>query len=264
MAVALAFSASANASITISNGQLSAVVNDSGTFSSLSYTGTEVVDWGTPLSYYWLNDSEAGSPFVANNVGSTNPLSAFTTGGGTVSFTGNSGGLTFNQTISLIHSKAVVSVTLSNDSGAAINGVQWGVGVDPDQGEPSTFDTNNSILGQGNASAAKAVAGGKAITLRNTTSSGAYDIRAYLDGTCCSAVNPGSILGGAAQSVGGYGIADRSINLAYNIGTIATDSSVTIGYEYVFAPVPEPETYAMLMAGLGLMGLIARRRKQQS
>lgn len=27
------------------------------------------------------------------------------------------------------------------------------------------------------------------------------------------------------------------------------------------APVPEPETYAMLLAGLGLMGLVARRRK---
>jgi hypothetical protein len=29
------------------------------------------------------------------------------------------------------------------------------------------------------------------------------------------------------------------------------------------APVPEPDTYAMLLAGLGLMGFIARRRKQQ-
>jgi hypothetical protein len=29
------------------------------------------------------------------------------------------------------------------------------------------------------------------------------------------------------------------------------------------APVPEPETYAMLLAGLGLMGAVARRRKQQ-
>ncbi|MES2348729.1 MAG: FxDxF family PEP-CTERM protein [Pseudomonadota bacterium] len=28
------------------------------------------------------------------------------------------------------------------------------------------------------------------------------------------------------------------------------------------APVPEPETYAMLLAGLGLMGAVARRRKQ--
>lgn len=30
------------------------------------------------------------------------------------------------------------------------------------------------------------------------------------------------------------------------------------------APIPEPETYAMLLAGLGFMGFVARRRKQQS
>ena len=30
------------------------------------------------------------------------------------------------------------------------------------------------------------------------------------------------------------------------------------------APVPEPETYAMLLAGLGLMGTIARRRRNAS
>ncbi len=29
-------------------------------------------------------------------------------------------------------------------------------------------------------------------------------------------------------------------------------------------PVPEPETYAMLMAGLGVMGVVARRRKQKA
>ena len=30
-----------------------------------------------------------------------------------------------------------------------------------------------------------------------------------------------------------------------------------------FAPVPEPETYGMVLAGLGLMGFVARRRKNQ-
>jgi uncharacterized protein YjiK len=30
------------------------------------------------------------------------------------------------------------------------------------------------------------------------------------------------------------------------------------------APVPEPETYAMLLAGLGLMGVVARRRRRQN
>lgn len=31
-----------------------------------------------------------------------------------------------------------------------------------------------------------------------------------------------------------------------------------------FNPVPEPETYAMMLAGLGLLGFAARRRKQQA
>jgi hypothetical protein len=38
------------------------------------------------------------------------------------------------------------------------------------------------------------------------------------------------------------------------------------GYNLAFhavAVVPEPETYAMLLAGLGLMGAVARRRRQQ-
>jgi len=30
---------------------------------------------------------------------------------------------------------------------------------------------------------------------------------------------------------------------------------------YLISPVPEPETYAMLLAGLGLMGFVARRRR---
>jgi hypothetical protein len=30
---------------------------------------------------------------------------------------------------------------------------------------------------------------------------------------------------------------------------------------YLVAPIPEPETYAMMLAGLGLIGFIARRRK---
>ena len=30
----------------------------------------------------------------------------------------------------------------------------------------------------------------------------------------------------------------------------------------VSQPIPEPETYALMMAGLGVMGVVARRRKK--
>ncbi|NVD74449.1 choice-of-anchor A family protein [Duganella sp. BJB1802] len=43
-------------------------------------------------------------------------------------------------------------------------------------------------------------------------------------------------------------------------------SAVEIGYEpfkgYVATPVPEPETYAMLLGGLALVGVVARRRSK--
>jgi PEP-CTERM motif-containing protein len=45
-----------------------------------------------------------------------------------------------------------------------------------------------------------------------------------------------------------------------SVGTNYVDLTMTAS---VAAAVPEPETYAMMLAGLGLMGFIARRRKQQ-
>jgi hypothetical protein len=47
-------------------------------------------------------------------------------------------------------------------------------------------------------------------------------------------------------------------------GTKPNDSSYRFLGSISVTPVPEPETYAMLLAGLGLMGAIARRRKQNA
>ena len=44
--------------------------------------------------------------------------------------------------------------------------------------------------------------------------------------------------------------------LFFNDGTSASTFTATVG------AVPEPETYAMMLAGLGLVGLVARRRKE--
>lgn len=54
-------------------------------------------------------------------------------------------------------------------------------------------------------------------------------------------------------------------NYYFTVSGIGTETEAKAA-AYSFAvvtslPVPEPETYAMLLAGLGLMGTIARRRK---
>ena len=41
-------------------------------------------------------------------------------------------------------------------------------------------------------------------------------------------------------------------------------SVYAIGASAVAVPVPEPETYAMMLSGLGLLGFIGRRRKQKT
>jgi PEP-CTERM motif len=46
--------------------------------------------------------------------------------------------------------------------------------------------------------------------------------------------------------------------VAPTMGTIGTSTGAV---NVVSAPVPEPETYAMLIAGLGVLGFVGRRRK---
>lgn len=46
--------------------------------------------------------------------------------------------------------------------------------------------------------------------------------------------------------------------VAYTVGNLDGAGSI------VYAPVPEPESYAMLLAGLGLVGFAARRRRAQA
>ena len=63
-----------------------------------------------------------------------------------------------------------------------------------------------------------------------------------------------------------------SWNLYYDNGTFALRSDLNPGGNAssespinltVTAAIPEPETYAMMLAGLGLMGFVIRRRKQK-
>lgn len=45
-------------------------------------------------------------------------------------------------------------------------------------------------------------------------------------------------------------------------GNMVSNTAASFGGAVMLAPVPEPETYGMMIAGLGVLGFLARRRKQ--
>ena len=198
-----------------------------------------------------------------------NPLGAVTTSAGaTAATTFALGGLN----VSMLHvltqpNQMATTVILTNptDGGGAITGIKWNVGFDPDQDIPgsSTYVTTNKITGVGGAAAVTAFSVATPVTLANSTGAGAFLVKAFINGPCCSAVDGATALAGG-QALGFTSIGDNSISLGYDLGSLADGATASFGYTYTFAtPVPEPETYAMLLAGLGLMGFVARRRQRK-
>lgn len=58
---------------------------------------------------------------------------------------------------------------------------------------------------------------------------------------------------------GGETISQMTFSSQVGLGAAPALDNVTLGNT---APIPEPETYVMLMAGLGLLGLMGRRKKR--
>lgn len=72
----------------------------------------------------------------------------------------------------------------------------------------------------------------------------------------------GSIAGNAPNTFTGLGAGSYTLNVFGN-----PSGSFGGGYggflATVTAPIPEPETYAMMLAGLGALGFLARRRRNR-
>ena len=59
-----------------------------------------------------------------------------------------------------------------------------------------------------------------------------------------------------------YAILLRVNTTEYSSGYFSSiDGTSATAHAYIPAPIPEPETYALLIAGLGVIGFVARRRK---
>jgi hypothetical protein len=261
--------------VSISDGLVSATIANNGQFFSgtslgLNFAGTEFVNLGTYASWSWLK--AGGVDYHQSEAGGTNDLALTVYNIGVASTTVGFAATPLNvvETLSAVGATNSLSVTVSitNTSGAALNNVYWGVGIDPDQNLMSGggYATINSITGlNGNAAV---TAGGTtspySVTLMNNTTSGALDIKGFINvGNCCGDVDPLYAYTNG-QALGFVNNGDDSISLAYKIGTLAAGQTATLGYNYVFSPVPEAETYAMMLAGLGLVGFMARRRTSMS
>ena len=75
-----------------------------------------------------------------------------------------------------------------------------------------------------------------------------------------TALSTYNFAGGSYSGSLGFTVAGANGTFPVASTAILTISNVTIANPV--SAVPEPETYAMLLAGLGLMGTIARRRKK--
>ena len=90
-----------------------------------------------------------------------------------------------------------------------------------------------------------------------------FDSLELWDLTTSTLVAPGFI--NAGQFVGFTGFLGLSSGHDYDIivtgGLNAGQTSGTYAGNVLISPVPEPEKYAMLLVGLGLVGIAARRRR---
>ena len=79
-------------------------------------------------------------------------------------------------------------------------------------------------------------------------------------------VAPPVVSSGIIPSPGGPSLANASFSVYFSDGSFGTaellEQDWNVSQDLVITAVPEPETYAMLLAGLGLLGFAARRRQQ--
>lgn len=93
-----------------------------------------------------------------------------------------------------------------------------------------------------------------------TTFNGIVQNFAYNDGFPNTLIHYYTLTGAVIDSINATG--------ALTITIDRNSSGDFYGFDYlklsdVTAPIPEPETYAMLLAGLGILGFAGRRRKQK-
>jgi hypothetical protein len=125
------------------------------------------------------------------------------------------------------------------------------------------FSTTGLDLALGGANTSQnmdAVAGYKTFTFWGQYTESVYQIGSSATfSITLGNVSVGENTVGISSYYGGYGVPGLQTYVTNQYGNYTTFSTTAVS---AIAAVPEPETYAMLLAGLGLVGFAARRRRQ--
>lgn len=143
---------------------------------------------------------------------------------------------------------------------------------DPDVYRFGSYVTNNqrgnSLFGKTEFVGSAGPHTGLTIGLLNG-SGDTYAHNTVVDYSCCSNIDPRRVLFGDPNGAGDISSGDYSINMAWNIGSLTKGSNATLQYYYVFGDkidtvgtpaVPEPETVALMLAGIATVMMVRRRK----
>ncbi len=230
-----------------------------------SYGVNDFLTPGTPFEGFYL--TWAGGGIGSNNTGSssfssTSPTLLTPT---SATWTGSAGGWTVTNSYSLTtsggRSEIAIHTTLTNNSGSAISGLQFlrTLDPDPDVNAFGVFDTVNTVPAS-NIACGTGSHSGQTICIESTDADYTHRAGVSTDWT----ETPSDYLAGLNDGDG-----DNAIGVAFDIGNVADGQTISLDYDYatgatisvVTPSVPEPADAALMLAGLGLVAGLLRRRR---
>jgi len=210
--------------------------------------GSPEEGWGIEIAGTQYNNNTSGGSTVTGNFDAPScfdtPVCG-TTGGASVAWSGDAGGLDISQTYTMYDGGVyiTVDVLLENNSAAAIADIYFHRNVDPDNNQQiwGSYTTTNTIVEQA-SSAADPVAAVSAEQVNGAASSKiwliAEDERARVtyggfSNRISSDIHAGT---GFTQTEGSSNVADEAISIAFDVGTLAVGEATTFRYVYSLEP----------------------------
>ncbi len=226
---------------------------------------------GNPTEIWSLTVNGATAFNTENATGIPGTLGGLVVGPPTHSVTWTSNapfnGVAISQTYSLSHTDQTLrmSVTVTNTTGAAINGVQFARVVDPDNAtSPGQFTSTDLVVSQAPAQVTASFTTGALIALSSSHPRATAGYQLTRGGSPFTAA---AIIAenGWETTPGSTHTADSYIGLAVDIGTLAAGASETFTLSYPLteqaaeeeaapAVVPTMTEWAMILLGLMLAG----------